>query len=106
MFVSLGKITVPTPGTPVSLATKTTNCNGVFFQALSANTGKVYIGLNGMVKATFTNVMRVLVPPPATPLTLDSWSPQGITIAPIDISTILVDADNPNEGILLCYLVN
>ena len=106
MFVSLGKTTVVSAGTPVRVINSTTNCNVVFFQALSTNTGKVYVGISGMVKATFVNVLRVLVPPPATPLTLDSWSPQGITPGPIDLSTIFIDADNNTEGMLISYLVS
>ena len=107
MFVSLGKVTVTTAGIPVQLAAKTTNCNVAYFQALSTNTGKIYIGVTaGLVKATLANVLRVLLPPPATPLTLDSFSPQGITPGPIDLSTIFVDADNSLEGILVSYLVS
>ena len=105
MFVSLGKIAVTTAGVPQQVVLVTTNCNVAYFQALSTNTGKIYIGLSGLVKATLANVLRVLVPPPTTPLTLDSWNPQGITQAPIDLSTIFLDADTSGQGLVISYLV-
>jgi hypothetical protein len=105
-FTSLGKITVTTAGTPVQVITKTTNCNTVSFQALSTNTGKIYIGLNNIVKASLANVLRVLEPPIASPTTLDSWSPQGITIGPIDLSQIWLDSDTSGEGMLVSFLTN
>lgn len=104
MFVALGKKTVATAGTPVQVVLVTTNCNAVYFQALSTNTGKVYVGLSGLVKATLVNVLRVLVNPPATPLFLDSWSPQGITIGPIDLVNVFLDVDTNGEGALISYL--
>jgi hypothetical protein len=104
---SIGKKTVTTAGTPVQVIATSTNCTAAYFQALSTNTGKIYIGAGaGLIKASFANVLRVIVPPPASPLTLDSWNPQGITMGPIDLSTIWVDSDNSGEGILVSFLTN
>ena len=105
MLQTLGKVTVPSAGTPVQLSTKTLNANSAYFQALSGNTGKMYVGLAGMIKTTLVNVLHVIVPPPASPLTLDSWDVVGITIGPIDFSQLWIDADTSTQGLLISYLV-
>lgn len=105
-LVSFGKKTVTVAGTPVQVTTTVTNLNTLYVQALSSNSGKIYLGLAGIVKASLANVLRVLVPPPTTPLTLDSFSPgSGVSVGPMDLSTIWLDSDNSGEGVLISYLV-
>jgi hypothetical protein len=105
-LVPLGKIAVVAAGTPKQIVSVTTNANGIFIQALSTNAGKIYIGTSALVKATFVGVLRVLEIPGATPAALDSWNPQsGVSVAPIDLSTIFLDADVSGEGVLVSYLV-
>lgn len=107
MLVSLGKIVVTTAGTPVQVVSGTTNCNTVYFSALSGQAGQqMYIGLKGLVKATLVGVLHILQKPLATPATLDQWAPgSGVSVGPIDLSTIYVDADTSGDGILVSYLV-
>jgi hypothetical protein len=103
---TLGKVTVTTPGTIVQLSTSVLNCNTAYFQALSSNTGKIYVGVAGLNKATGAGLLRVIEPPTSSPTTLDSWNPaSGVSVAPIDFSKLYIDADNPSEGLLISYLV-
>jgi hypothetical protein len=106
MLVSLGKITVTTAGTPVRVAATVTNANTVFFSTLSTQVGQqIYIGLSGLVKATFVNVLKILQKPLATPATLDSWVVQSnVSMAAVDLSTIFVDADTSGDSVLVSYL--
>jgi hypothetical protein len=103
---SFGIVTVPTAGIPVQVSPTPTNCNAVYFQALSTNLGKIYIGLKNLKSSTLVGGLRVLMPPPVSPLFLDSWNPQGRTAAaPIDLSALYVDVDNSGEGVEISYLI-
>lgn len=106
LLQSYGVVKVITPGTPTQVAMNPINCNAIYFQALSTNTGKIYIGLAGLNKSTLANNLRVLLPPPAAAVTLDSWNPQALAShGPINLNTIFIDADNTGEGVEIAYLV-
>jgi hypothetical protein len=106
LLVQFPVIFVPTPGKPVRVVPIQTNCNAIYFEVLPTNTGKIYIGLSNLVSSTLVGALRVLLPPPANPQFLDSWYAQGRTaMGPIDASTIFIDSDNANEGVMISYLV-
>ena len=99
-LISLGRVTVPTPGTPVALTTDTKlRAARLTLQTPTANTGKMYFGKTGMTKATLAGVARVLA-------TYDSYE---ITTADgmdgISLAQLALDADVANEGLLVSYWV-
>lgn len=117
MLQVLGPLLVATPGTPVRSTTNVTAnahginntptnfaCHAVLFQALPGNTGKVYLGTAGLVRATLAGVMAVLAVPTANAIPAFSvahtLAPAGITL-----SDIFVDADVTNDGVLVTVLV-
>jgi len=109
MIRSLGKITVATAGTPVTLAQNATNqspnrCHSFLVQVLSTNLGKIYIGQRGMNKTTLAGVFAVLAVPTAN--ILQSFS-ATLSYAPNDFtaSGIYIDADNSGEGVIASVIV-
>jgi hypothetical protein len=69
-----GKRVVAAAGTPVLLFTTaevpvsaagkfTTRVSRIYLEALNTNTGFIYIGVKGMVKATLAGVIQTLPPP-------------------------------------------
>jgi hypothetical protein len=108
MIASLGKVAVATPGTLVRLSATTLNANGVFFQALGANTGYVYVGLSTLVRATLVGVLQIIPAPSAATgatVALPFWYPQSVVSGGIDLSTIFLDADVATNGLLISYIV-
>jgi hypothetical protein len=60
---SFGKIAVPTPGTPVRLTTDTTlRVARLRFAAVIGETGRVFLGVAGMNKATGAGVIKEFWP--------------------------------------------
>lgn len=116
MLSVLGPLKIAVPGTPqrvTSILPLNTGglvndraaftCHAVLLQALWNNTGKVYIGTADMVKATLAGVSAVLAIPTANAIPGYSIS---LTLAPsgVDLSTLWVDADQANEGLLVTIL--
>jgi len=105
-----GKLTVPTPGTPVRVTAANTDprthvaCHGIMFQTLPTNTGKIYIGRQNMNKAAFTGLFAMLVAP--TTSQLPNFS-AAITQAPnaLGIEEFYVDADVAGEGVIVTVLI-
>lgn len=110
-MLTFTKVVVPVAGTPVSLASaiansgvKPVNCHNVTLQALPSNTGKIYIGRQGLVKATYVGVGGYIPVPTA------NVAPQikyDLPLAPdgISLNQIFIDADNSNDGVLMAYTV-
>ena len=97
-LTSLGRIAVPTPGTPVPLTTDVTKrVARVILQTAPANTGKTYFGQNGMAKTTLAGVSRVL----ATSEFYEIGTEDGTD--GISLAQLAVDADVANEGLLVSY---
>jgi hypothetical protein len=104
---SLGKVTVTTPGTPVPLSATSISVNALYFQALSGNTGVLYVGKQSMVRATLVGVFRTIAAPTAaTPaIILPDWNlVSSVFTAPFDISQIFLDADVGTNGLLVSYV--
>lgn len=104
-----GKVTVPTPGTPVRASAAYTDpakhvaCHGIMFQTLPSNTGKIYIGRANMNKAAFTGLFAMLVAPSASQLPNFS---AAITQAPnaLGVEEFYIDADVAGEGVIVTIL--
>lgn len=108
-----GNVLVPTPGTPVQLAsnfpsfsppvtslvTDQVPCNKMSFMASpithagAGNTGSVYIGMQGMVRATLVGVLAVI--PRGGSMTITHNV--GLNIYPFE--KLYVDADTANDGV-------
>lgn len=120
MVLVIGKISVPTPGTPIrvtdqavwgealagtGLSVQFLTVQAILFQAWKANAGQVYIGRQGMDKATGAKVASVLVIPTATAIPSFGASNQ-LSPAGIDASTFFLDVDTANDGVLVTALVS
>ncbi len=110
MIQAIGKLIVPSPGTPVRATSGQTNpaanlrCHGFLFQALPANLGKIYIGTLGLDKSSLANVLAILAVPTANLLPTFS---AAVTISTnsLSLEEIYLDADFSNEGALCTILV-
>lgn len=110
-FITLGKITVPSPGTPVPILVEATTgfqvqtVIGLIIQALSGNSGKIYIGDSTLNKSTLAGCIKVL-PAPSSALIPDLSVFPGDTVGPaFNLSTIFIDADNAGEGVIASGIV-
>lgn len=98
---SLGKIAVSSAGTPQAVSASQLLCQSISFQALSSNTGKIYIGTQGMSKSTLVGVLAVLAVPTAN--LLPGYSVSSIPIGSVNAAEIYLDADTSTEGVIVGY---
>lgn len=116
-LIVLGEIPVPVPGTPIRLTdsaqylanaegnVKFLTCQAVYFQTWVLNTGMVYLGTLGMVRATGVKVMKVFGIPTTAGADGHAIANQT-TAAGVDLSAIYIDADQAGEGPLVTLLVS
>ncbi len=117
-WISLGKVTVPTPGTPVqvtanlpttppatgvNLTRNQASCLSILIQADPANTGKIYIGTVGFNKTTGVGRLAVLGKPtdnfiPSASATIPN-APSALTAADYGL-----DAEIANDGATVSIL--
>jgi hypothetical protein len=107
--ISFGLIRVPTPGTPVQITTDSTiMATLLMVRTVPGFTGKTYLGLAGMNKASIgeSGVIRVLSEP--------SFGPQDGEVLPpggrgqgnvLRVSDFWIDADVAGEGVLATCFV-
>jgi len=120
MVLVIGKISVPTPGTPIQVtaqavwgealaevgfSTQFLTVQAILFQAWKANTGQVYLGKIGMNKGTGAKVMSVLVTPTTAGIPSVGAS-NHLSLAGIDVSAFYLDADVATDGVLVSALVS
>jgi hypothetical protein len=99
----IGKKTVATAGTRVQLiATTPTKAQGVCIQALSSNTGKIYIGDSTVVGSTLVGCGYVLGIPAGAVIPGFSTTIQASNA--LDVSQFYIDADVNGEGVLVSYI--
>lgn len=105
MIASLGKVVVTTAGTPVQV---TTNVQGMVAQRVRIqvehdNTGRIFVGLAGMVVATGVQVLAVLNIPPATGeipyFDMGAFGPAG----GIRLSDLWLDASVNGDGAYIAF---
>lgn len=103
---SLGRVNVPTPGTPVPLSTdETATACRLFFQAVPGLTGKTYAGVPAMTKATLAGVARVLSPNPTGGFSENFYIESQDGENSIHLANYAVDADVAGEGLLVTYWI-
>ncbi len=100
----LGRINVATPGALVPLTTSTSlRASKIYFQVIPGLTGKGYVGKNGLVRASLTNVIRVLWPNPSGGISdsffLESQDDSDV----LNLSEYYIDMDVAGEGLLITY---
>ena len=108
MLGTLGKKTVTTAGTIIQLTSGTLNVNGFFVEALPGNTGYIYVGLSTLVASTLVGCLFIIGKPPATagPGPIPFYFIQSnVSMAPLDLSTIYLDASVNGEGALISYII-
>lgn len=98
---ALGKVAVAAAGTPVQVTTNFSSTPGytdlqsnkITLQALSGNTGKVYVGFSNMNKATGAGVLAELNQG-------DFWSITDPSAANVfDVTKFYIDADNNGDAV-------
>lgn len=110
MIRSLGKFTVAVAGQ----LTRVTNSapdfqndarvHGILIQALPDNVGRVYIGASDMSRAARTGLYGMLATPTANILPTFA---AALTISPnaLKFTDFYIDADNANDGVIVCVLI-
>jgi hypothetical protein len=100
----LGKLSVPTPGTPVPLTTDPTiTASKVFFQVIPGLTGKTYVGKPSMTKGTLAGVARILWPNSTGGFSENFYIEAQDARDSIRVADYAVDADVAGEGLLVTY---
>ena len=103
-FTALGRVNVATPGTPVALsADPAVRAAKILFQVIPGLTGKGYIGKVGMVRASLTNVIRVLGPNPGSGLSDSFFLESRQDSDVLNLAEYYVDMDVAGEGLLISY---
>jgi hypothetical protein len=97
---ALGKITVAAAGTNQRVTTTATRCQSITVQALSTNTGKVFVGTSAMVKATFVGVLAV-IPAPSTGVIPSATFSIPLSPAGLNAADIYLDVDTNGEGAIV-----
>jgi hypothetical protein len=99
---SLGKIPVPTPGTPVPLSATTLLVWKYRVQAVIGETGKIWLGDPTLVAATHTGEIKTFWPTGAGGGIADSFEDYaGDEDNVIDMSQLMLDAQNAGEGAIV-----
>jgi hypothetical protein len=101
---TIGRVSVPTPGTPVPLSTDTTVvASKLFFQAIPGLTGKTYAGTPALNKTTLGGVARVLCPNPSGTVSETFYIQAQDGENSIRVADYAIDADVAGEGLLVTY---
>jgi hypothetical protein len=102
---SLGKIAVPTPGTPVRVTSDTSiRAHRIRFAAVIGETGRVFLGVQGMNKATGIGVVKEFWPTGAGGGMADELVIESAA-GDLRPSDYYVDANTAGEGLIAAYWV-
>lgn len=107
---SFGKVLVAAAGTPVrATSTQTTpstkvSAHTIFFQALSGNTGRVFVGGPTMNKTTLAGVYG-MIPAPSASTATGTLPYFEATIVPapngLNLADFWLDAEQSTDGVLI-----
>jgi hypothetical protein len=104
IMTTLGRINVPTPGTPVPLATDPAiTASKLFVQVIPGLTGKMYLGTRTMAKTTLAGVARVLSPNASGGFSESFFLESQDGADSIRLKDYAIDADVAAEGLLVSY---
>lgn len=103
-IISLGRVNVAVPGTPVPLSTDpTVTASKLFVQVIPGLTGKTYLGTTTMTKSTLAGVARVLWPNSSGGFSENFFLESQDGTNSIRLAEYAVDADVAGEGLLVTY---
>jgi hypothetical protein len=100
---SLGRVNVPTPGTPVPLAGTRTPCCRIRVQVIAGLTGKMYFGTANVNKGTLAGVIKELWPNQAGGIddSYEVWSSTDSDT--LNLADYSIDAAIAGEGLIVSY---
>ena len=102
---SFGKIAVPTPGTPVRVTSDTTiRAHRIRFAVAIGETGRVFLGVQGMNKLTGAGVVKEFWPTGAGGDVADELVLESAA-GDLRPSDYYVDANTAGEGLIVAYWV-
>ena len=102
---SLGKVAVPTPGTPVRVTSDTSiRAHRIRFAVAIGETGRVFLGVAGMNKATGAGVVKEFWPTGAGGGVADELVLESAA-GDLRPSDYYVDANTVGEGLIVAYWV-
>jgi hypothetical protein len=102
---SLGKIAVPAPGTPVRVTSDTTiRAHRIRFAVAIGETGRVFLGVAGMNKASGAGVVKEFWPTGAGGGVADELVLESAA-GELRPSDYYVDANTAGEGLIVAYWV-
>jgi hypothetical protein len=104
--VALGKVTVTAAGTPQPVTATPTPISRVRFSAIndaSPNTGKVWVGLSALVKATGVGVLDVLPIPAASHWRSPAVEFEFEEFYRGDLADFYLDSAVNGEGVFVTY---
>lgn len=102
---SIGKITVPTPGTPVRVTSDNTiRAHRIRFAVAIGETGRVFLGVAGMTKASGAGVVKEFWPTGAGGGVADELLLES-AVGDLRPSDYYVDANTAGEGLIVAYWV-
>ena len=105
-LTALGRMNVPTPGTPVPLSTDpNARACRVLFQAVPGLTGKGYIGTPHMHTAALTGVIRVVSPNSGSGIAEAYEIIAADGRDAISLSQLAIDMQVSGEGLIVSYWV-
>lgn len=100
----LGKVVVPTPGTPVPInASIVATASILYIQAIPGLTSKIYVGSQSMNKATLAGVFRILWPNPSGGISDQFLLTDETGLDGLRLAEYYLDADVAGEGALVGY---
>jgi hypothetical protein len=101
-----GRVNVATPGTPVPLSTDPrATASKLFFQVIPGLTGKTYVGVPSMTKATLGGVARILWPNASGGFSESFFIESQDGENSFRLMDYAIDADVAGEGLLVTYWV-
>ena len=101
---AMGRVNVPSPGTPVRLATDPTRkVSKLFVQVVPGLTGKAYLGSAQMNRGTLSGVFRILWPNASGGFSDQFAVEASDGTNSIPLSEYAVDMDIAGEGLLVTY---
>jgi hypothetical protein len=102
---SFGKIAVPTPGTPVRVTSDTSiRAHRIRFAVAIGETGRVFLGVAGMNKASGAGVVKEFWPTGAGGGVADELVLESAA-GDLRPSDYYVDANTAGEGLIVAYWV-
>ena len=108
--VSLGKVIVPSAGTPVQVTINEADptapllAHAVLIQPLPTNTGRIYVGnISTFVKSGAGQI--AWLPAPGTNVAPSFSETVSYAQNSVDLTELYVDVDNTNEGVIVSGIV-